>query len=233
MVHLAAHIASPAPDGTEDWRVFEVNTQGTANLLHACAKLRPSPPVVYTSTMCVYDYEHPHYLPVDERHPIGAATAYGISKYFAEMLCRYYARSRSANFALLRLPGVYGPGHHTGLIYNLLVSGPSGKVVRVASLESRRDFIYVKDVARAIRLAIQVVHQGRSVLCNLSGGDVPNISGLAKVAHIVVGHEPVICENGSAPTSGFWFDPATAEAELGFRPRSVKEALEDFWANLN
>ena len=233
VVHLAAHIAAPSPDGTEDWNMFEVNTQGTATLLQACTRLQPGPAIVYTLTMSVYDYEHPQYLPVDEHHPTAPTTAYGLSKQMAEMLCQHYARSRSAHLALLRLPGVYGPGRRAGLIYNLLVSASHGEEVRLDSLELRRDFIYVKDVARSILLAIWKLREGHSTLCNLSGGDVHMLSGLAEIAHAVVGRAPRVSQNGAPAASNFWFDPATAETELGFRPRTVKSAMEDFWASMN
>jgi len=232
VVHLAARIAAPSADNAGDWDIFEVNTQGTANLLQSCTRLQSRPAVVYTSTMSVYDYEHPRYLPVDERHPVAPTTSYGLSKHLAEMLCQHYAHRFSGHLALLRLPGVYGPGRGAGLIYNLLVSASQGKDVRLGSLEMRRDFIYVKDVAHSILLAIRKLQEGHSTLCNISGGDVHTLSGLAEIARAVVGRGPRISQNGTATASDFWFDPATAETELGFRPRTVKSAMEDFWASM-
>jgi len=227
VIHLAALIASPQ-DGREDWRVFQVNAQGTANLMEACAALAVPPAVVYTSTMSVYDYEHPEYVPVDEMHPVVPASAYGLSKYMGEMICRHYAQWHTTGLAILRLPGIYGPGRKSGLMYKLLASAAEEKAMNVPALDSRRDFIYVKDAARAVRLALEAARKKRVVLCNLSG-EVPEMAEVLAAVEAIAGRSLVTHPSPGSSTHDFYFSSETARAELGFEPHNFELTLRDFW----
>lgn len=228
VVHLAALISGPK-DGREDWRVFHVNAEGTANLMEACSMLAVPPAVVYASTMSVYDYENPKYVPVDERHPISPATAYGLSKYMGELICGHFARWYSTGAVILRFPGIYGPGRKSGLMYKLLTSAAEAKSMSVPALESRRDFIYVKDAARAVRLALEAAVNKRTLVCNLSG-QVPTMAEVIAAVEAVASRSPIFTTSPEPGKSDFYFNPTAARTELGFEPSGFETTMHDFWA---
>jgi len=229
IIHLAAHIPIAHDAEEDDWRTFRANVRATVHLLEACSNLSPAPSVVYTSSMSVYAHLEAQYLPVDERHPVGPREAYGFSKYIAETLCDYYSRACSTAVQVLRLPGVYGPGRSRGLVYNLLASCIRCQPVEVTSGKTRRDFIYVKDAARAVRLAAEAAKNGYSGLCNVSGGPGVSAETLAEGIREVTGRSPAILMKAGKIERDFYFDPRSAEQLLNFSARKLTESLDDFW----
>lgn len=107
VVHLAArqyHLAVPKKRRKEYF--FDVNYQGTANLLtvmqkSGCHKL------VYFSTDMTYG--KPNFLPVTTDHPQNPFGPYGGSKKASEDLCRQY-REKGMSITIFRPRMILGPG---------------------------------------------------------------------------------------------------------------------------
>ncbi len=91
IVHLAAVILYQPQD---DARIWQVNVEGTRNLLRAVHH-RPQAPLrlLFASSDQVYPGPFPRYTPTDEDHPLEPTTAYGVSKLIGEELVRYTART--------------------------------------------------------------------------------------------------------------------------------------------
>ncbi len=224
VVHLAARLKGK----DASWEDVQSNVTLTACLLEACRARRPA--FVYTSTMCVYDFARPLYLPVDEQHPFRPGSVYGEMKLAGEFLCRAYAATHGTACIVLRLPGVYGPGRSGGLIGNLLAGAASGETVKIGSLESRRDFLYVKDAAAAVVLAVEAAAAGTSVSCNVAGSSEP-VARIIDAAASVVGRPPRVTVDAYAGGQDFYFDGRLAAERLGVRPRSLEQAIADFWTS--
>jgi nucleoside-diphosphate-sugar epimerase len=85
------------------WRT---NALGTANILEASRKTKPSPLIVYASSREVYG--EPQYLPVDESHPKNPKSVYGTTKLCAERSCLSYYDAFGVKTIILRFSNVYG-----------------------------------------------------------------------------------------------------------------------------
>lgn len=99
------------------------------------------------------------YVPMDERHPTWPETVYGASKLAGEAYARAAYRTHGLGVVILRPFNTYGPrSHHEGDSGEALPRA----VVRVLGGQrpvifgdgrQRRDFMFVRDTARAVALA--------------------------------------------------------------------------------
>jgi UDP-glucose 4-epimerase len=154
---------------------FHVNALGTLNVLHAAqeASVRR---VVYTSTAQVYGFVD--HLPVTEETLAEPASPYAASKLCGEVLCTTFARCYGLKTVVLRLFNVYGTpvdGSERPTVEAIFVRRVARGLPPIlkGNPEEARDFVHVKDVVRAIRLALyrevtrQVINVGTGVMTTL------------------------------------------------------------------
>ena len=148
VVHLAAHhfipfcVANPA-------ETLRVNVLGTQHLLDGLAAAKSCRRFILASTADVYaPSEHPH----AESDRLAAGNVYGASKRLSEELAAFAAQhSPSIRFLIARFFNVYGPGEtNPHLIPDILRALANGDDLSLGSLEPRRDYVYVSDVADAL-----------------------------------------------------------------------------------
>lgn len=90
IVHLAAVILYQPH---QDDLIWQVNVEGTRNLMRAVQQRPPSPlRLLFASSDQVYPGPYPRYTPTDEDHPLEPTTPYGVSKLIGEELTRHTAR---------------------------------------------------------------------------------------------------------------------------------------------
>lgn len=98
VLHLAA-LMSWHPD--DEAALFDVNVQGTYNLLRAAAKAGVGR-FVFASSGEVYPELNPAYLPIDEAHPTRPTSVYGLSKLLGEEMAQHFARRTGLRCCILR-----------------------------------------------------------------------------------------------------------------------------------
>jgi nucleoside-diphosphate-sugar epimerase len=104
VIHLGA---IPAPVGRPPERVYSNNVLSTFNVFEAAASLRIQR-VVYASSGSAmgFAWQHrwsePHYLPLDENHPLLPQDCYGLSKAHGEETAAAYCRRTGGSAASLR-----------------------------------------------------------------------------------------------------------------------------------
>ena len=154
--HQAAHInvRNSLKDPVMD---SENNILGSINLLELCKQYKVKKVVYASSGGAIYG--EPEYMPCDENHPIKPLSPYGVSKYAVELFLNYY-HTFGLDFCALRYANVYGPRQDplgeagvVAIFANKLLSDQPCKIN--GDGEQTRDFVYVKDVARANLLAIK------------------------------------------------------------------------------
>lgn len=132
-------------------RYYRVNYLTTLNALEACRKNHAH--FIYISS---YIYGQPQSLPVDEEHGINPFNPYAQTKFICEKLCEGYQRDFGVDVSILRPFNLYGVGQKGKLLLPEIISqlkdGRDEIHLRAAS--PRRDYVNVKDVARAIIAAI-------------------------------------------------------------------------------
>lgn len=113
VVHLAA---IRGPQLAPGHQIFETNVAGTFNVFEAAAA-EGIHRVVQASSInalgCAYNLTDitPHYLPIDEEHPMLTSDPYSYSKELVEDIGRYFWRRDGISSVALRFPAVYDIGH--------------------------------------------------------------------------------------------------------------------------
>lgn len=135
---------------------LEVNTLGTINILQACIQHRVSR-LIFASSMTVYG--NTEIVPTPEDTPADPASYYGVTKAAAERYVHLTAQRPDLDFPLhvtsMRMFNVYGPRQSLTNSYQGVLAIFIGNVLRGEPMtihsdgEQTRDFVYVKDVARA------------------------------------------------------------------------------------
>ena len=139
---------------------FDVNIQGTFNVLEACVNNKVSR-LVYSSSASVYGDASE--VPMTEEHPFNNRNFYGASKIACEAMCRAFYDRYSLDYVGLRYMNVYGPHQdqtaaYTGVVPIMLnkIDANEPPVINGDGTQAY-DFIYVEDVARSNVLALKAV----------------------------------------------------------------------------
>ena len=150
VVHLAAMWLLHCKDYPRT--AFEVNIQGTFNVLEACAKHNIQK-LVYSSSASVYGDAVK--VPMKEDHPFNNKNFYGATKIAGEAMCRAFHDRYELNYVGLRYMNVYGPGQdqtaaYTGVVPIMLNKIDANEEPAINGDGSQAyDFIYVEDAAKA------------------------------------------------------------------------------------
>ena len=177
----------------------DVNVLGTVRLLENCVK-HDVGKVVFASTGGAV-YGEQEVFPATEGHPQYPVSPYGVSKLAGERYLHFYNVQHGLSHVALRYANVYGPRQdphgEAGVVAIFAGNLAKGRVSRINGTgEQTRDYVYVKDVARANTLALEnevpsgaynigtgienSVNRLYELLMEISGRDLPPEHGPAK-----------------------------------------------------
>lgn len=137
---------------------FDVNIQGTFNVLEACVKNNIER-LVYSSSASVYG--DAAFIPMTEEHPFNNRNFYGASKIAGEAMARAFHDRYGLSYVGLRYMNVYGPyqdqtAAYTGVIPIMLNKIDANETPVINGDGSQAyDFITARDVARCNVLALK------------------------------------------------------------------------------
>ncbi len=229
LVHLAAQVSvnTSVQDPVKD---MEINIMGTVRLLEAAVRHKVKK-VVFSSTGGAI-YGEQDYYPADEQHPLRPLSPYGIGKLAAEKYLHFYHQTHGLAFTALRYSNVYGPrqdpfgeGGVVAIFTNKFLAGQQ-PVINGDGLQTR-DFVFVKDVARANLAALRNDYAGE---INIGTGRETNVNELFAILRDITGsqmqdrHGPALA--GEVPRSVLSWDKASSV--LGWQPSvSLEKGLEE------
>jgi NAD dependent epimerase/dehydratase len=177
--HLGAQIAIPYSFiNPRDY--FETNVLGTLNVAQS-ALAHDVSRIVHTSTSEVYGTARQ--VPITEDHPLEPQSPYAASKIAADKLIDSYHRSFRLPATVLRPFNTYGPRQSARAVIPTIVSQAlAGDVLRLGSLDPRRDLTFVTDTVDGfVRAALAPEAIGRTVQLgterDVSVGDVVRVVG--------------------------------------------------------
>lgn len=217
--HLAASVGNKRSldDPITD---AEINLIGTLRTLEAVrhAGVRK---IVFSSSAGIFGELRT--LPISEEHPIHPDSPYGASKLAAEKVCLAYARLYGFEAVCLRYFNVFGVNQRFDAYGNVIPIFAhqmiKGKPVTIfGDGEQTRDFVNVKDVARANLLA--ATSRGVSGAFNIGSGTAITINQLVALMQehgrmkATISHGPM--RSGDVRHS--LADLSAARQQLGFQP---------------
>ena len=131
---------------------FDVNINGTFNVLEACIK-NGIKKLIYSSSASVYGDAIE--VPMTEDHPFNNKNFYGATKIAGEAMCTAFNDRYGLEVIGLRYMNVYGPGQDQHAVYSGVVPIMLNKIAANEAPtingdgSQAYDFIYVEDVAKA------------------------------------------------------------------------------------
>ncbi len=251
--HLAAQVA--VTTSVEDPRTdFEVNAQGTLNVLEGARQSGNRPRLVFTSTNKVYggleDVETVEGdtgyafrdlpLGISESQPLDFHSPYGCSKGAADQYVRDYHRIYGLPTVVFRMSCIYGPrqfgNEDQGWVAHFIIASLTGEPLTIyGDGKQVRDVLFVDDLVRAFRTATAKIDATAGQVFNIGGGSTNALSVWREFATYLAalkGEEiPVRFANwrpGDQPC--YVSDIRKAERVMGWRPSvDKKTGIRRLW----
>lgn len=218
VVHLAA-MASPVLCDRDPGTAFQVNVQGTHNVLKM-AVAAGAKRFIFASTAHVYGVS-PKYLPTDERAPLAPFDTYTTTKIIGEQLCQLFWDNYGLSYAAIRLFNCYGPGQQPGYFVPDQIQQAEKGPFELRGAGITKDFVYIDDVVRAYVLALESSFLGPINIGTGVETDLASIAGMIAKAF----KTELICVPAAKPTR-MQADIRRAETVLGWHPTvSIEEGL--------
>lgn len=219
--HLAAMISVPE-SMAKPQECVEINTQGTLNVLEAAAQAGARKLCLSTSAAIYGDNPE---VPKRETMCPEPKSPYAVTKLDDEYYCAMYTRERNLPTACLRYFNVFGPRQNPHSQYAAAVPIFVAKALANEPLtifgdgEQTRDFIYVKDIARAN--AFFATESGATGVHNIAYGGVITINDLArKIVEITGSRSEIVHQAVRAGDVKHSYAAIDKLKATGFRPCS-------------
>ncbi len=230
VIHTAGR-TPPAPDE----EMYRINFWGTQHLLSALRSLRKKVRVVISGSAAELGPVEEVRLPVKESYPCDPWSAYGRSKWLATK--SGLSERSPLEVVVARVFNAIGPGTPNTQALGQFASRLVGSVqdpldLNVGDLETRRDFIDVRDVARAMVALAMQGHAG--LVYNVGTGKSQRVGdGLDRLIQLSgrsvrLRIDPVLCElRGPADSRA---DISRIVTHTGWQPQvSWEDSLFDLW----
>jgi CDP-paratose 2-epimerase len=192
--HLAGQVAvtTSVADPRKD---FETNALGTLNVLEAARRSGRRPAIVFTSTNKVYGgmenveleeqddryrYRHDSFG-IPETQPLDFHSPYGCSKGAADQYVRDYSRIYRLPTVVFRMSCIYGPRQYgtedQGWVAHFIIAAVTDRPITIyGDGKQVRDVLYVADLVRAFRLAVDHIDKASGHVFNIGGGPTNTLS---------------------------------------------------------
>lgn len=185
VIHQAAQVS--VAESVKDLLYDEqVNVKGSLHIIKA-AIIAGVERLVFASSAAVYG--NPAELPISIEHPTRPESPYGLSKLTVEHYLMMANKFYQLPYSILRYSNVYGPRQDANgeggviAIFSDLLSENKAPII-FGDGEQTRDFVYVKDVARANVKALLTeenvcvhISSGTSITINELFQSMKNIAG--------------------------------------------------------
>ena len=225
------HLAGASSVGrsfAEPLATWDVNLVGTLGLLEALRAEDPSIPALVVTSGEIHGRVALADLPVTEDTPFHPLSPYGASKAAADLAAAQYRAAYGLHAVRVRAFNHVGPGQDPRFVLPNVArqiaraerEGRDGVEVRVGNVDTRRDFIDVRDMVRAYWLLLErgdpdVVYMA------CSGRSMPVrrlLEGLARLARIPVTYASDAGLRRDGEQSDLYGSPARLRADTGWTP---------------
>lgn len=180
VIHSAgkAHSVPLNPEQVKEF--FDVNVQGTLNLLYALSSCNPLPKsFTLISSVAVYGIDKGENISEDS--PLLAQDAYGASKIKAEQLVTDWCLKNNVICTILRLPLIAGP-NAPGNLGAMIKGINGGYYFNIAEGNAQKSIVLATDVANIIINASAV-----GGVFNLTDREHPSFKQLAQIISTQLG----------------------------------------------
>ncbi len=181
IIHLAA-LADIVPSIENPRRYFEVNVDGTFNLINSL-NYKKVKKFIYAASSSCYGLSKNH--PTNEDNAIDTRYPYALTKYLGEEIVKHWNSIYNLPTISLRFFNVFGKRSRTtgsyGAVFGTFLAQKINHkpLTVVGNGRQKRDFIYVDDVVEAIMLSMNSKQSG--LIMNIGSGKAHSINYLVKL----------------------------------------------------
>ena len=231
VVHLAAY-GSVVESITDPERNFEVNAQGTLNVLRAAVSAGVRRFIFASTGGALIGDATP---PVSEQSLPKPISPYGASKLCGEAYCHAFAKSYGLETVCLRFGNVYGPhsAHKKGAVTVFIKALMTGEpIVIYGDGSASRDYVHVEDLCSGIAAALDAPLAGGEVF-HLASGRETSVLELARILRDVAGkpdHPIEFRPARAGEVARNFANYDKAQERLGFQPKwKLADGLAATW----
>jgi GDP-4-dehydro-6-deoxy-D-mannose reductase len=163
--------------------IYEVNLQGTINLLEAITALGLDSRILIAGSSAQYGQAAPDENPLHEVQAFRPITHYAISKTAQDLLGFRYWATTGTHVIRARTFNIVGPRQSPKFAASAFAkqiaeieAGQKPPILFVGNLEAARDFVDVRDVVRAYQLLVETGEPGEAY--NVCSGQAHSIRSL-------------------------------------------------------
>jgi UDP-glucose 4-epimerase len=213
VLHLAA-VAKFETAKANPQLAVRVNVEGTLNIIQACVE-KKADRLVYSSTGSVYSLSAP--VPIREDAPREPSSIYGLTKKMAEDWIIFYGNQ--LHYVILRYGYIYGKDKDWGAVGAFIKRLSKNEQPVVFGGNQTNDFVYVKDVVEANRLALETEYT--NLAYNIGTGRATSIRDVCEYCIKAMGSdlEMKIVRARMFDYPIFVYDISRARTLLGFEPQ--------------
>ncbi len=188
--HLAA-LAEIVPSINDPWKYLYNNIVGSQAVIEASRQAKVKK-IVYTASSSCYGLAQD--FPTPENALIKPEYPYALSKYLGEQIVMHYFQVYNLPVISLRLFNVYGPRQRAAGTYGAMFGVFLAQKLAnepytvVGDGTQTRDFVFVKDVARAFLAAAETDVKGE--IFNVGSGNTYSINEIVRLLGGQVVHIP-------------------------------------------
>lgn len=235
VIHLAAH-ASVEESLQNPREMWEVNVNGTLNLLEACRQNEVTRFIFASSSAVQGD---PALF--DQSKILQPLSPYGASKLAGEALCSAYYYSYGVKTIALRFANAYGPcsEHKPSVTTRFIQWARENKpLIIYGDGNQARDFVHASDICQAIYLSLVAldsevpVHESFGGVLQIASGEETTINHLVQLIMKLAGKELAIVHQPErkGEIKRDHPDITNARTLLGFEPKiKLEKGLRDLW----
>jgi len=238
VVHLAAQ-SYPTASWERPIETLRTNVIGTATVFEAVRRVCPEARVVVAGSSAEYGLVEADAVPVREAQGLQPLHPYGVSKVATDLLAHQYFQSYGTAAVTARIFNCTGPRKTGDAVSDfvrrcvLLEKRGGEPTIRVGNLKTRRTFVDVRDLNRAL---ILLVEKGEAGAAYNVGGDT--VYEMAEIVDRVVqecrvpGVEPVVDPDLLRPTDEtvIYGDCSRLRRETGWEQQiSLAQTVRDMF----
>lgn len=234
--HLAAQ-SSVADSWKEPEKTFQINVNGTINLLEVIRKLKLKTRILLIGSSEEYGKVTEENCPIPESHMPNPENIYAVTKHCQNKIGRLYAQNYDMDILMTRSFNHTGPGQSDRFVVSdfcrqaaEISLGMREPVIYVGNLTAKRDFTDVRDISKCYRLLAEKGIKGETY--NVGSGKAISIESILEMIIDKSGKEIEVKTDEKkyrpADVPVHYADTKKIEKETGWRAeREIEETIEE------